>query len=136
MNFFKKNVTPAPAPLVDGLDGSDLLGFDRAEEDDAPKKQFGTAGGLEMTVMNPSDFSDVTPVAEEILRGVTVVLNLDKLNKEDSRRFLDFLGGVIFSIDGGIKKVAASTYVVTPRNVDVYDSSRLVNRENIGEFDR
>jgi len=80
--------------------------------------------------------TDVTPVAEEVLRGVTVVLNLDKLNKEDSRRFLDFLGGVIFSIDGGIKKVAASTYVVTPRNVDVYDSSRLATRENIGDFDR
>lgn len=135
MNFFRKNAAPAPTPLVDGLDGSDLLGFDSAAED-TQKKQFGAAGGLEMTVMNPSDFSDVTPVAEEILRGVTVVLNLDKLNKEDSRRFLDFLGGVIFSIDGGIKKVAASTYVVTPRNVDVYDSSRLVSRENIGEFDR
>jgi len=135
MNFFRKNATTAPTPLVDGLDGSELLGFETSEEN-AEKKQLGAAGGLEMTVMNPSDFSDVTPVAEEVLRGVTVVLNLDKLNKEDSRRFLDFLGGVIFSIDGGIKKVAASTYVVTPRNVDVYDSSRLATRENIGDFDR
>lgn len=134
MNFFRKNAAPAPTPLVDGLDGSELLGF--GTQEDAEKKQLGAAGGLEMTVMNPSDFSDVTPVAEEVLRGVTVVLNLDKLNKEDSRRFLDFLGGVIFSIDGGIKKVAASTYVVTPRNVDVYDSSRLATRENIGDFDR
>lgn len=133
MNFFRKNANPAPTPLVDGLDGSELLG---STAEDTGAKSLQNAGGLEMTVMKPSGYADIAAVATEMLRNVTVVLNLEDVNKEECRRFLDFIGGVLFAIDGSIKKVAEATYIVTPRDVDVYDSSRITNRENIGDFDR
>ena len=130
MNFFRRNAGNQDT-YVDNLD---TVGGAQAEP--APKTQ----GGLEMTVMNPTEFAEVTVIAEEIRRGATVVLNLDRVSKEVCRRLLDFLGGVVYTIDGGIKKVAATTYILTPNNVDVYDSARdsvaetPVRRESIGEI--
>ena len=49
----------------------------------------------------------------------TVVLNLENTNKDVSRRILDFVSGVAYAQDGKIKKVAVSTFIVTPYNVDI-----------------
>ena len=48
-----------------------------------------------------------------------MVLNLENTNKEVSRRILDFVSGVAYAQDGKIKKVAVSTFIVTPYNVDI-----------------
>ena len=48
-----------------------------------------------------------------------MVLNLESANKEISRRMVDFLSGVAYALEGKIKKVAISTYIITPYNVDI-----------------
>ena len=48
-----------------------------------------------------------------------VVLNLEQTNKDIARRLLDFLSGVAYANEGKIKKVAISTYIITPYNVDI-----------------
>ncbi len=121
MNFFRRNGGMQDM-YIDGFDDAPVVREHAGEGAVESAAQGTSGGGLEMTVISPSDFSEASDVAKEILRGVTVVLNLDRLNKEACRRLLDFLGGVIFALDGGIKKVAASTYIVTPTHVDIYDS--------------
>ncbi len=126
MNFFRRN---------GGMQDMYIDGFDETpvEQGIAPDVEEPAArpstGGLAMTVVSPQDFSEASDVAKEILRGVTVVLNLDRLSKESCRRLLDFLGGVVYALDGGIKKVAASTYIVTPTHVDIYDSHKGMGGE-------
>ena len=44
---------------------------------------------------------------------------LESTNKEIARRLLDFLSGVAYAQEGKIKKVAISTYIITPYNVDI-----------------
>ena len=46
-------------------------------------------------------------------------LNMENTNREVARRVLDFVSGVAYAQDGKIKKVAVSTYMVTPYNVDI-----------------
>ena len=48
-----------------------------------------------------------------------MVLNLESTQKDISRRLLDFLSGVAYAHEGKIKKVAISTYIITPYNVDI-----------------
>ena len=48
-----------------------------------------------------------------------MVLNLESTNKDIARRLLDFLSGVAYANEGKIKKVAISTYIITPYNVDI-----------------
>ncbi len=76
---------------------------------------------LELKIINPEEFQDVITVAENLIKGCTVVLNLEKLDVETIKRMLDFLHGVCFAIGGDVKFVSKSTYIITPRNIDVSD---------------
>ena len=77
----------------------------------------GTA--LELKVIRPDRFESVSQIADHLLNSRTVVLNLEATNKETSRRIIDFLSGVAYSIGGNLKRVANNTFVITPNNVDV-----------------
>ena len=50
------------------------------------------------------------------------MLNLETTNKDVARRLVDFLSGCAYALDGKIKKIAVSTYLVTPYNVDVVNN--------------
>ena len=63
----------------------------------------------------------------------TVVLNLESTNKEVSRRLVDFLSGVAYANNGQIKRVANSTFIITPYNVDIM-GDLLDELENNGAF--
>ena len=43
---------------------------------------------------------------------------------------IDFLLGVVYTIEGDIKKVAANTWVITPSNVDM-SLDQQQNRQNV-----
>jgi len=74
---------------------------------------------LELKVIRPDRFESVSQIADHLLNRRTVVLNLEATNKETSRRIIDFLSGVAYSISGNLKRVANNTFVITPNNVDV-----------------
>lgn len=74
---------------------------------------------LELKIINPDKFQDVITVADHLIKGCTVVLNLELLDTETIKRMLDFLNGVCYAIGGEVKFVSKSTYIITPRNIDV-----------------
>lgn len=76
---------------------------------------------IELKVVRPADFEEVSDIADYLLSGCTVVLNLELLDQASTLRMLDFLNGVTYSTDGEIKNVSKSTYIITPNNVDVSD---------------
>ena len=76
---------------------------------------------IELKVVRPVGFEEVSDVADYLLAGCTVVLNLELLDPASTLRMLDFLNGVTYSTDGEIKNVSKSTYIITPNNVDVSD---------------
>ena len=88
----------------------------------APMVTAGEAdSNIELKVVRPASFEEVSDVADYLLAGCTVVLNLELLDQHSTLRMLDFLNGVTYSTDGEIKNVSKSTYIITPHNVDVSD---------------
>ena len=80
-------------------------------------------GNLELKVVRPASFDEVSEIADYLLDGCTVVLNLELLDNVQTVRMLDFLNGVTYSNDGEIKNVAKSTFIITPNGVDVSDDN-------------
>ena len=74
---------------------------------------------LQVVLVKPERFEDASSVADHLREKRTVVLNLESTNGEIARRLLDFLAGVSYANEGKIKKVAISTYIITPYNVDI-----------------
>ena len=74
---------------------------------------------LQVVLVKPDKFESAAEIADHLREKRTVVLNLEQTDKEVSRRLVDFLSGVAYAQDGKIKKVAVSTYIITPYNVDL-----------------
>ena len=74
---------------------------------------------LQVVLVKPERFENASEIADHLREKRTVVLNLESTNKEIASRLLDFLSGVAYANEGKIKKVAISTYIITPYNVDI-----------------
>ena len=97
--------------------------------EEPPEKTPGTTlniggGSMELKVVYPKSFTEVATIADHLLAGRTVFLNLESTDRELSRRLMDFVSGVAYCIDGNIKKVAGSTYIISPSSVDVSETHR------------
>ena len=89
----------------------------------------------QVVVCKPVSFGDeVRSIADELLRRHTVVLNLEKTEKDISRRIVDFLSGVAYANNGKIKRIATSTFIITPYNVDLTGDNVLDELENNGLY--
>lgn len=92
-----------------------------------------TAPQLQVVLVKPDRFEDVTSIADHLNERKTVVLNLEAANRDVSRRIIDFLSGVAYANHGNIRKVANSTFIIVAHNVDVmgelmlddYDEGKL-----------
>jgi len=74
---------------------------------------------LQVVLVKPDCFDNASEIADHLREKRTVVLNLESTNKDIARRLLDFLAGVSYAQEVKIKKVAISTYIITPYNVDI-----------------
>ena len=74
---------------------------------------------LEVVLVKPDRFDQASEIADHLRDKQAVVLNLESTNKDVARRLVDFLSGCAYALDGKIKKVAISTYLITPYNVGV-----------------
>ena len=89
---------------------------------------------LQVVLVKPESFQDATSIADHLNNKRTVVLNLESTNKEVSRRLVDFLSGVAYANRGNLKRVANSTFIITPFNVDIMGDLLLDELENSGLY--
>lgn len=138
-DFFKKMVS---LPPEDDYEDDDLYEdepsfFEEDEEKPSEKTQtrsfdFASSGKksssktapksssqVQVVLVKPTRFEDAPSIADHLNERKTVVLNLESANRETSRRLIDFLSGTAYATRGSIKRVANSTYIITPVNVDV-----------------
>jgi cell division inhibitor SepF len=92
-----------------------------------------TTTQLQVVCVKPTRYEAARDIAEHLRFKRTVVLNLETTSKDISQRLLDFLAGVVFAIDGNVKKVALSTYIITPYTVDI-KGDLIDELENNGLF--
>ncbi len=104
-----------------------------SHQKDSKVVNFNSSSQLQVVLSKPTQFGDeVRAVADELLKMHTVVLNLENTNKDISRRILDFLSGVAYANNGKIKRVATSTFIITPYNVDLTGEDLIDELENNG----
>lgn len=78
-----------------------------------------TTASVQVVLVKPERFDDARSIADHLNNKHTVVLNLESANKDVARRLVDFLSGVAYANGGQIKRVANSTFIITPYNVDI-----------------
>jgi len=88
---------------------------------------------LQVVLVKPERFEDASGIADHLNQKHTIVLNLESATKDVTRRLIDFLSGVAYANNGQIKRVANSTYIITPYNVGIM-GDLIDELENNGVF--
>ena len=98
--------------------------FDSPEEQQSANTGYGgaapakPAAGASLRVVKPTSYADGPDIADKLMDGSTVVLNLEEMNKESAIRLIDFLLGVSHVLDADMKKVSANTIVIAPGGIE------------------
>ena len=72
-----------------------------------------------MIVFHPESFDDVRDICDEIKNRRAAIVNLERLDKEEAKRVLDFMMGSTYALNGNVKKVGNGIFVFAPDNIDV-----------------
>jgi cell division inhibitor SepF len=81
----------------------------------APSKPF---------VVGPASFNDAQEVADKFKINVPVILNLQGVERDLSRRIIDFASGLCYGLGGQMERVANQVYLLTPSDVEVSPEER------------
>jgi cell division inhibitor SepF len=80
-------------------------------------------------VVSPSGFNDVQQVADRFKRDQPVIINLQGVDRDLSRRLIDFASGLCYGLEGDMERVADQVFLLTPRGAEVSDDDRRRLRE-------
>ena len=91
-----------------------------AEKTEPPTQSSSIEGNnIELKLVRPESVNEIFTIADYLLDGCTVVLNLEMLDKSSITRMLDFLNGVTYTTGGEVKNVSPGTYIVSPSGINV-----------------
>jgi len=90
------------------------------KEEPVPETKSSIEGNnIELKVVRPESVDEIFTVADYLIDGCTVVLNLELLERDAITRMLDFINGVTYTKGGDIKNVSPGTYIITPTGINI-----------------
>lgn len=70
-------------------------------------------------VVAPGRFADAQQIGDRLRTNQPVIVNLQVVDRDLSRRMIDFCSGVTYALNGNMEKVADQVFLLTPSNVEV-----------------
>lgn len=90
--------------------------------------------GMEVCMIKPTSVDDGREIADTLLSGRAVVINLEGIHVEVAQRIIDFTSGSTYSISGNLQKISNYIFIATPPSINLSgDFSELLG--NAKEFD-
>lgn len=81
--------------------------------------RMGNLSSMEVCVIKPNNVEDGREIANTLLEGKAVVLNLEGIDVDLAQRIIDFTSGACFAINGNLQKVSNFIFIITPEAVDI-----------------
>ena len=70
-------------------------------------------------VVVPVGFNDAQEIGDKLKDNQPVIVNLQGVDRELSRRLIDFSSGLTYGLGGAMERVAEQVFLLTPSNVEV-----------------
>ena len=85
-------------------------------------------------VVAPTSFNHAQEVADKLKVNLPVIVNLQNVDRELSRRIIDFASGLCYGVGGQMERVANQVFLLTPSNVEVSaEERRRLQEHGYGE---
>ena len=85
-----------------------------------------------ITTIHPRSYNDARLIGESFRDGTPVIINLSDMSDDDAKRLVDFSSGLIFGLHGGIERVTAKVFLLSPEHIEVIGEDEVSAQESIG----
>lgn len=75
--------------------------------------------GIRLMLFEPRSYGDAQDIADNLRHRRPVVMNLQRVEKDQAKRIVDFISGTVYALNGDIQKVGDHIFVCTPDHVDI-----------------
>jgi cell division inhibitor SepF len=82
------------------------------------------APAAKLHTVTPRSFNDAQEVGDRFRDGQPVIVNLDGVERDLSRRIIDFTSGLCYALNGRMERVSSGVYLLSPASVEVSDEDR------------
>ena len=74
---------------------------------------------VKMVISQPTTFEQSEYICGLLKEKKSIIVNLEYVNKDIARRIVDVVSGAVHALDGHIKKISNSIFLVAPYNYDI-----------------
>jgi cell division inhibitor SepF len=96
----------------------------------------GTGQGPRFHLVQPSSFNDAQEIGDKFREGFSVIMNLQSVDPDLSRRLVDFASGLAYGLGGTMQPAAEKVFLITPAGVPVSAEERRRFLEERGFFNQ
>ncbi len=89
--------------------------------------------GAKLILLEPRAYSESQQIADHLKNRHTVVVNLKRVTKDQTKRIVDFLSGCIYAIGGDMQKIGPGIFVCAPNNINVQGKITNESEETKGK---
>ncbi|PIQ26774.1 hypothetical protein COW36_00525 [bacterium (Candidatus Blackallbacteria) CG17_big_fil_post_rev_8_21_14_2_50_48_46] len=83
----------------------------------------------EVVVICPTSFSETLTAVSYLKQRCTVVINVTGMNEAESQRFVDFISGAAYALDGFQERVGEGIFVLTPSHIGIRSRQALATAD-------
>ncbi len=83
-----------------------------------------------IVLFEPRNFDEAEEIGHHIKNKRACCVNLHRMPSEYRQRIIDFLSGVVYGVDGSIKKVGENVILCSPKNLQVGGDINLNSDED------
>ena len=79
----------------------------------------GISADTNIVLFEPRNFDEAEEIGHHIKSKRACCINLHRMPSEYRQRIIDFLSGVVYGVDGSIKKIGENVILCSPKNLQV-----------------
>ena len=90
-----------------------------------------------IAIKEPRAYADIMESARIVKNGECVLVNFKFMGDAQARRSIDFMTGVVFTLDGDIQNVGGQIFLMTPANItgDAAKEMSILAGQNFESYD-
>ncbi|MFE3576264.1 cell division protein SepF [Lysinibacillus sp. NPDC059133] len=75
--------------------------------------------GAKVVLVEPRVYAEAQDIAEHLKNRRATIVNLQRIEREQGVRIIDFLSGTVYALGGDIQRIGKDIFLCTPENVEV-----------------
>ena len=72
-----------------------------------------------VVLVEPRVYAEAQDIAENLKNKRATIVNLQRIDRDQGIRIIDFLSGTVYALGGDIQRIGTDIFLCTPENVEV-----------------